>query len=175
MCVGSTTIIDVTRHRHLVHPEARDNGGIEYEHTQYGYTGILTLVLMVGTAWFSLPETFAESMWMGLLMVLFVVGIVAVTFWFSRLVVTVAEGAITAVFGLGKPHRAIQLSDVADVHQVRNRWIQGLGVRRVANGWMYNVWGLDAVEVELKSGTVFRIGTDDVDRLHAAISLSTNN
>jgi hypothetical protein len=37
---------------------------------------------------------------------------------------------------------------------------------------MYNVWGLDAVELELTSGKVFRIGTNESDRLHAAISLS---
>jgi hypothetical protein len=36
---------------------------------------------------------------------------------------------------------------------------------------MYNVWGLDAVEVELSSGKVFRIGTNDPENLLAAISL----
>jgi hypothetical protein len=34
---------------------------------------------------------------------------------------------------------------------------------------MYNVWGLDAVELELNSSHVFRIGTADADRLLAAI------
>ena len=57
-------------------------------------------------------------------------------------------------------------------NQVRNSWIQGWGVRKVTRGWMYNVWGLDAVEIELNSDEVFRIGTDDADALQAAISLS---
>ncbi len=94
------------------------------------------------------------------------------TFWFSRLVVTVAEGAVTAAFGLGKPHRVVQLSDVTEASVVRNHWIRGWGVRKVSRGWMYNVWGLDAVELELTSGKVFRIGTNEPDRLHTAISLS---
>lgn len=145
---------------------------MEYEHTQYGYTGILTSVLMIGVTWFSLPETFAESTWGGILLVLFIVGMVALTFWFSRLAVTVADGDVTATFGLGRPHRVVPLSNVVGVRQVRNSWIQGWGVRKVSNGWMYNVWGLDAVELELDSDTVFRIGTDDSDQLHAAISLS---
>ena len=64
------------------------------------------------------------------------------------------------------------MSDVAAVRQVRNNWIQGWGVRKVTNGWMYNVWGLDAVELEMSSGDIFRIGTDDQERLHTAISVS---
>lgn len=34
---------------------------------------------------------------------------------------------------------------------------------------MYNVAGYDAVELELRSGRVFRIGTDEPDALLAAI------
>jgi hypothetical protein len=146
---------------------------MEYEHTQYGYTGILTTVLMVVVAWFSLPETFSDDPRIGLLMAVFMVGLVAFTFWFSKLKVLVSDDEITTTFGLGKPHRVIQLSEVAEVRQARNTWIQGWGVRKVPRGWMYNVWGLDAVELELTADTIFRIGTDDAERLHASISLSS--
>jgi hypothetical protein len=103
------------------------------------------------------------------------VGLVALTFWFSRLVVTVADGEVTATFGIRKPHVVNQLSNVRTVTQVRNTWIQGWGVRKISDGWMYNVWGLDAVELELGSGHVFRIGTDEPEQLHTAISLSLPN
>lgn len=153
--------------------QRRDNAPMDYEHTQRGYTGILTTALMIGVGWVSLPETFAESLWIGVLVSAFMVGIIGLTFWFSRLVVVVAGGEVTASFGLGKPHRVVRLSDVVGTTQVRNSWIQGWGVRKVTRGWMYNVWGLDAVEIELNSDEVFRIGTDDADALQAAISLST--
>jgi hypothetical protein len=146
---------------------------MEYEHAQYGYSGLLTVVLLAWISWFSLPETFAESTWIGMLVVLLLVSIAAITFWFSRLVVTVANGEVIASFGLGKPRRVIQLSDVVEAHQVRNRWTEGWGVRKAARGWMYNVWGLDAVELELVSDTIFRIGSDEAERLHTAISLSS--
>ncbi len=145
---------------------------MDYEHTQYGYTGILSTALMIGIGWVSLPETFAEEPWVGVLETVFLIGMIALTFWFSRLVVVVSGGEITATFGLGKPHRVIQLVDVVNATQVRNQWIQGWGVRKISQGWMYNVWGLDAVEIELASDGVFRIGTDDGDELQAAISLS---
>jgi hypothetical protein len=145
---------------------------MEYEHTQYGYTGLLTAVFLAVIAGISLPPTFAEAPWFGLLFALLMAFIVLLTFWFSRLVVTVADGKVTAAFGLGKPHRVVQLSDVTEARTVRNHWIHGWGVRKVPKGWMYNVWGLDAVELELTSDKVFRIGTNEPDRLHTAISLS---
>jgi hypothetical protein len=47
----------------------------------------------------------------------------------------------------------------------------GWGIRALHKGWLWNIAGLDAVELELKTGRVFRIGTDDadVDDLIAAI------
>lgn len=145
---------------------------MEYDHTQYGYTGALTTVFLVALMWGSFQSAFEESDWIGLLIVSFAILMVALTFWFSKLTVTVVQGGITAAFGLGKPHRMIQLSDVTEVRQVRNSWVEGWGLRKIRNGWMYNVWGLDAVELELASGSVFRIGTDEPDKLSTAITLS---
>ena len=145
---------------------------MEYHHTQYGYTGILTTGLLVALMWGSFRSAFEESDWGGALIVSFLILIVALTFWFSKLTVTVAQGSVAATFGLGKPRRVIQLSDVTEVRQVRNSWVQGWGLRRITNGWMYNGWGLDAVELELVSGDVFRIGTDEPDKLSTAITLS---
>lgn len=145
---------------------------MEYDHTQYGYTGILTTVLLVAVLWSSLRSASEESAGIGLLMGLFIASLVGLTFWFSKLKVEVAEGNVTTTFGLGKPHRTIQLSDVDKVSEIRNSWFQGWGIRKVSNGWMYNVWGLDAVKLELVSGDVFLIGTDEPDKLSTAISLS---
>ena len=52
---------------------------------------------------------------------------------------------------------------------VHNEWWRGWGIRHVPRGWMYNIAGRDSVELELQSGNVFRIGTDDPDGLLAAL------
>jgi hypothetical protein len=44
---------------------------------------------------------------------------------------------------------------------VRNQWWNGLGIRKGAGFWLYNVAGLDAVELRLRSGEIRRLGTDD--------------
>jgi hypothetical protein len=86
-----------------------------------------------------------------------------------RLTVTVGKGVVEARFLLGWPVRRIDLRGVVDAEPVRNRWYLGWGIRWVPNGWMFNVGGLDAVELRMRSGRVFRIGTDDPDGLLEAI------
>ena len=105
------------------------------------------------------------------MLIVFTVALLGIVLLFSRLEATVSDGRIVVAFGFGRPHREIEMADVTAVRQVRNTWIQGWGIRKITNGWMYNVWGLDAVEVELSSGDVFRIGTDDPENLLAAIAL----
>jgi hypothetical protein len=59
--------------------------------------------------------------------------------------------------------------EIVGFRQVRNKWYYGWGVRGIPGGWMYNVWGLDAVELELASGKKFRIGTNEPEELVAAL------
>lgn len=87
----------------------------------------------------------------------------------SRLSTTVDERSVTATFGWGWPKRATDVADIVSARRVRNSWWHGWGIRMVRHGWMYNVAGYDAVELELRSGRVFRIGTDEPDALLAAI------
>jgi hypothetical protein len=53
---------------------------------------------------------------------------------------------------------------------VRNHWWNGFGIRMRPGFRLYNVAGLDAVELRLKSGDVRRIGTDDPQGLSAALN-----
>ena len=95
--------------------------------------------------------------------------LVAVAAVFGRLEVTVDEQSVVAAFGWGWPRRSVGLADIESVTPVRNRWYHGWGIRKVAGGWMFNVDGYDSVELRLRSGRVFRIGSDEPDVLAAAI------
>ena len=88
---------------------------------------------------------------------------------FRRLRVVVTDAEIVVSFGSGRPRRRIALADVCAVRAVRNAWWCGWGIRLTPHGWLWNVDGLDAVEVELAGGKRFRIGTDDPAGLVAAI------
>jgi len=52
---------------------------------------------------------------------------------------------------------------------VHNHWYYGRGIKLTPHGWLFNVSGFDAVEIQLKNGRKYRIGTDEPDALLAAI------
>ncbi len=88
---------------------------------------------------------------------------------FASFTVEVDARRIWLGFGPGWVHRTIALSDIRDAHPVRNPWYYGWGIRLVPGGWMWNVSGLDAVELEFRDGRRFRIGTDEPEALARAI------
>ena len=73
-------------------------------------------------------------------------------------------------FGPGIWRYRIALAEVDGVAVVRNKWWYGFGIRMRPGFRLYNVSGLDAVELRLKTREVRRIGTDDPQALAAAIT-----
>jgi len=72
-------------------------------------------------------------------------------------------------FGVGWPRFRFALDRIVAVETVRNAPWWGWGIRLTPRGWLFNVSGLDAVEVEFVDGNRVRIGTDDPQGLAAAI------
>lgn len=94
--------------------------------------------------------------------------LIAVGIMMSRLTVEV-DGGVTVAFGWGWPKRTVAVRDIVGARCRHNSWWHGWDIRKVGRGWMYNVAGRDAVELELVSGRVLRIGTDEPDALLAAV------
>jgi len=95
--------------------------------------------------------------------------LVIVVLAFSRLTVTVEHEEVRIAFGLGWPRKRFARAEIVSHQPVRNSWLNGWGIRWIKGGSMWNVWGLDAVELELTTGKKFRIGTDEPKRLGAAL------
>jgi hypothetical protein len=72
-------------------------------------------------------------------------------------------------FGIGLIRKRIDLAKVRAFRSVRNPWYWGWGIRLYPGGWLYNVSGLDAVELALDDGTELRVGTDEPERLVDAL------
>jgi hypothetical protein len=89
---------------------------------------------------------------------------------FSSLTVEVSGTEIRWYFGPGLWDYRIALSDIEGVRIVRNTWLNGFGIRMGPGRRLYNVSGLDAVELRLKTGDIRRIGTDDPRGLAAALN-----
>ena len=88
---------------------------------------------------------------------------------FHSLTVRISPSDIALSFGVGLIRKRFPIGDVSSVRTVRNRWYNGFGIRKIRGGWLYNVSGFDAVEIQLKNERKYRIGTNQPKELLAAV------
>lgn len=140
-----------------------------YRHTQIGYLTVLGLVggglSQLGAAardlrarrrrvWSSLPGSLVFLVSMGII---------------SSLTTEVTGDSVAAWFTGGLFRRRIVLADVTETSLVTLPWYAGWGLRRNAGGWVYCVWGRQAVRLSLAGGHAFTIGSDEPELLQVAI------
>ncbi|HEY9716777.1 MAG TPA: hypothetical protein V6C69_04890 [Trichormus sp.] len=94
---------------------------------------------------------------------------------FRSLTIEVDTDRVRLLFGDGLLEKDVKLADVESVKQTRTNAWQGWGVHWIGNGWLYNVYGLAAVELKLKDGKVVVIGTDEPTELTEAINEQLRN
>ena len=85
------------------------------------------------------------------------------------LTTVVSDEDVQVWFGVGLIRRRIALNRTTSAEAVQNHWIYGWGIRWIPNGWLWNIPGLEGVELALVSGRRFRIGTDEAEQLAKAI------
>jgi hypothetical protein len=95
--------------------------------------------------------------------------LLAVLVLFHALTVEIRNGELKIRFGIGLVRKTIRVRDIESATTVRNRWWYGWGVRLTPHGWLFNVSGLDAVQIRLRNGRQYRIGTDEPEKLRNAI------
>ena len=98
------------------------------------------------------------------------IALIAAALVFSSLTVEVNGKELRWYFGPGFWTYRLALDEIETVAVVRNHWWNGFGIRMQPGFRLYNVSGLDAVELRLKSGDVRRIGTDDPQGLSASLN-----
>ena len=98
--------------------------------------------------------------------------LIVLTWLFGSLTVEIDSEQLRHYFGPGFWNKTYLLREIESVKQVRNSWIYGWGIRLTPHGWLYNVSGLAAVEITLRSGRKFRIGSDDTSNLVSSFAAS---
>jgi len=140
---------------------------VPYHHTQPGTTTLAICIavaaLLAAIAW----RTGEMSMIPGLIVV------AAAGLIFNSLTVEVSDEELRWHFGPGLWSYRLAVDEIETVSVVRNKWWNGFGIRMAPSFRLYNVSGLDAVELYLKSGDTRRIGTDDPQGLAAALKRAT--
>lgn len=136
-----------------------------YKHTQVGYAVLALIsaiiVLLVLLMVFLAPSWIA----IGVLLVL-----AKSLVFFPTMTVTVDADAVAIRYGPGLIRKRFLLKDIESCRAVRNPWYYGWGLRLTPRGWLYNVSGLGAVELQMLNGRFYRIGTDEPQALETAVS-----
>jgi len=136
-----------------------------YRHTQIGYLVIAGLMIPLAINLY-LIVVLGFTVMVAVILALLLLTLLL----FSTLTVTIESDKIVARYGIGLIKKRFLLSDIASCRTVRSKWYYGWGIRLTPHGWLYNISGLDAVELEFKGGKKSRIGTDVPQELEQAIS-----
>ncbi len=141
-----------------------------YQHTQPGWVVrivisvcfLMTLItpLRIGLAREGLPGL-ASLAPIGITLLILVL--------FHNLTVHLDSERLQVSFGIGLIVYTFLLKDIVSCSTVKSSWYNGWGIRKIRRGWLLNVSGYETVEIVLRSGKVYRIGTDDPSGLLSAL------
>ena len=151
-----------------------------YKHTQIGYLMIIvTLAVLALFAWAQITaraEPPSVDSGTNLLVTAVMVLILFILASFTALTTSINEKYLRIKFGYGIFKKKFLLSEIVSTKQAKNHWYYGWGIRfwfwpRMC---IYNVSGFDAVEIVMKNGKIYRIGTNIPSELETAIKQSIN-
>ena len=139
---------------------------MNYKHTQTGYLIIFTLlavILLFG--WIMTQDGFRIATGGIMLVVLLILSS------FLSLTVEVDKNNVNIKFGYGIFKKQFERKEINSVTTVKNHWYYGWGIRVWfwPRMFIFNISGFDAVEIKMKNGRIFRIGTDEPRKLKRAI------
>jgi len=145
-----------------------------YEHTQKTLWMIVILaVVLILSIGIGVGLVFVQGIDITLIIIVYLassIAILGIIIVFSSLTVQLQADCLKFYFGPGLFGKTITLTDIVSCTPVKNRWWYGWGIRKIPNGRLYNIAGLDAVELILKTGKRIRIGTDQPAELAEAVN-----
>lgn len=145
-----------------------------YRHRQIGLVTVVavgTALVIIAVNWIRLADVDPAAR-----IILSSVGVLMlfIMYLFGSLTVAVDSQDVRFWFGPGLIRKRFPVDRILEAKPVRNPWWFGWGIRVIPGGWLYNVSGLDAVQLVMGDGRKVRIGTDEPDRLMAAIAEARN-
>lgn len=91
---------------------------------------------------------------------------------FATLSVSIDENYLRIKFGYGIFAKKFALNQIDSVQAIKNHWYYGWVIRAWfwPYMWIYNISNFNAVEIKMRNGKTYRIGTDDATNLESALT-----
>lgn len=137
-------------------------GAMRYQHTQVGYWMFVTSAGLAAVIAARVPSLTVFGV-----MCLIMTAAAALV---GTLTTSIDDESVRVHFGpVSLIRERFLVTDIRSARAVRSSPVHGWGIHYIAHGRLWNVWGLDAVELQLASGSRFRIGTDEPHALLNAL------
>lgn len=90
---------------------------------------------------------------------------------FYKLTILIDNTTLSFKMGIGLIGKSYKISDIKSCTPVRNSLFLGFGIKMLWNGWLYNVSGLQAIELHFYSkDSIVRIGTNQPDEISKVVN-----
>lgn len=139
------------------------------ETRKYTQTGTMSMIILVPLFLFFCGMTVQAgvtnaSNFMIFLFLSFLLLACCLTFY--KITIAVSQTQVSFKMGLGLFGKTYPMSDIRQCLPVNNSVFAGIGIKILANGWLYNVSGYKTIELQFKSKySVVRIGTDKPEEI----------
>jgi hypothetical protein len=140
-----------------------------YQHRQIGWItviGVLGGIVLVCALLAWSAQSFSEIGAATIIVVLLAALVI-----FSTLTVRVTDRAVSWWFGIPAVGRRAALGDIESIVAIRTSIFEGWGIHlTLRHGWLWNVSGFNAVQITLRSGTRFAVGTPEPQAVIDAVA-----
>ena len=126
----------------------------------------LLLILIV----LSVFIVFTSNDGLGALFALSINALIAILFF--SMTIELKGDTLTWYFGFGFWRKVVKVSDIVDTSLYQTKWYQGIGIRMLSDGWLYNASTGSAIKLSLSDGKHIYIGCKDAQGLKAALGKS---
>ncbi len=126
----------------------------------------LLLILIV----LSVFIVFTSNDGLGALFALSINALIAILFF--SMTIELKGDTLTWYFGFGFWRKVVKVSDIVDTSFYQTKWYQGIGIRMLSDGWLYNASTGSAIKLSLSDGKHIYIGCKDAQGLKAALGKS---
>ena len=139
---------------------------MNYKHTQIWYLTIYMLVILTIYFW-----TLIYLIGINREIIIILGLILFISTSFLSLTVSINKNKLKLKFGYGIFHKTFQIDHIISIKTVKNEFYHGWGIRVWfwPYMWIYNISWFNAIELIMKDNKIYRIGTDEPEKLKKAI------
>ncbi|MEZ9700940.1 hypothetical protein AB4455_09850 [Vibrio sp. 10N.261.46.E12] len=94
---------------------------------------------------------------------------VLIAILFFSMTIELKSDILTWCFGFGFVRKTVKVFDIVDISFYQTKWYQGIGIRMLSDGWLYNASIGSALKLSLSNGKHVYIGCKKTDGLKLAL------